>query len=211
METQVERVRRASRARRDRAKTELRQAILQAAGELLIEGGYRGFSLRQVAERIGYSPTTIYLHFRDKDELVFAVVDEAFDLFLRDLEAAARAESDPIAVLRALGRAYVRFGLTHPVQYRLMFMERPDFFDQARAGDSKPRGASFLVLQSAVQRAIEAGALRVQDAYAASIVYWATVHGVVALAITRPHLDQELIQRVTDLALDMTAHGLVVR
>ena len=71
--TQAERLRQAIRHRRDQEKQELRQTILNAAGELFLEQGYERFSLRKVAERIGYSPTTIYLYFRDKDDLLFTV------------------------------------------------------------------------------------------------------------------------------------------
>jgi AcrR family transcriptional regulator len=60
--TQAERLRKALR---------YRQAILTAAGALFLEQGYERFSLRKVAERIGYSPTTIYPYFRDKDDLLF--------------------------------------------------------------------------------------------------------------------------------------------
>ena len=89
--TQTQRLRQAIRHRRDQEKQELRQAILTAAGELFLEQGYERFSLRKVAERIGYSPTTIYLYFRDKDDLLFTVVDEGFVRFGQQLAAAAES------------------------------------------------------------------------------------------------------------------------
>src|SRR5205807_9991232 len=79
--TQAERLRQAIRHRQDQEKQELRQTILTTAAELFLEQGYDHFSLRKVAERIGYSPTTIYLYFRDKDDLLFTVVDEGFTRF----------------------------------------------------------------------------------------------------------------------------------
>src|SRR2546428_13605803 len=87
--TRAERVRNASRQRRAHEKQELRAAILAAAGKLFDEQGYERFSLRQVAELIGYSPTTIYLYFKDKDDLLFTVVDEGFDRFGQQLADAA--------------------------------------------------------------------------------------------------------------------------
>src|SRR2546427_9900091 len=87
--TQAERLRKAIRHRQAQEKQDLRQAILTAAGELFLEQGYERFSLRKVAERIGYSPTTIYLYFRDKDDLLFTVVDEGFERFGHQLAAAA--------------------------------------------------------------------------------------------------------------------------
>src|SRR5260370_9447304 len=163
-ETRAERLRQAIRHRQDREKQELRLASLTAAGELFLEHGYERFSLRKVAERIGYSPTTIYLYFRDKDDLLFTVVDEGFVRFGQQLEAAAASTQDPWERLIALGRAYVAFGLQNPVYYQLMFMQRPDFLTHQQEGKGQPRLATFLVLQQAVQQAIEAGGRRPGDA-----------------------------------------------
>jgi len=87
--TQAQRLHQAIRHRQDQEKQALRQTILTTAGELFLEQGYDHFSLRKVAERIGYSPTTIYLYFRDKDDLLFTVVDEGFTRFGQQLAAAA--------------------------------------------------------------------------------------------------------------------------
>ncbi len=141
--TREGRVRAASRERRAAQKQELREAILAAASELFLERGNDGFSLRGVAERIGYSATTIYLYFADKDELLFAVVDEGFQAFTAALTAAVESVSDPLAKLEALGRAYVEFGLSHPAHYQLMFMQRPDFLLGHRKGECEPRINGF--------------------------------------------------------------------
>src|SRR6266480_7329254 len=148
--TQAERLRQAIRHRQDQEKQELRQAILTTAAELFLEQGYEHFSLRKVAERIGYSPTTIYLYFRDKDDLLFTVVDEGFTRFGQQLAAAAASTEDPWERIIALGRAYVAFGLQNPVYYQLMFMQRTDFLTQRQVGESQPRIASFQVLREAV-------------------------------------------------------------
>src|SRR3954454_21915364 len=93
--TRAERLRDASRQRRDQEKQDVRQAILDAAAELFREHGYEHFSLRQVAERIGYSPTTIYLYFDDKDDLLFTVADLGFTRFGEQLAEAAANTGDP--------------------------------------------------------------------------------------------------------------------
>src|SRR2546426_9260652 len=145
--TQAERLRQAIRHRHAQEKQELRQTIVATAGELFLEQGYDHFSLRKVAERIGYSPTTIYLYFRDKDDLLFTVVDEGFVRFGQQLAAAAESQEDPWERLIALGRAYVTFGLQNPVYYQLMFLQRTDFLTQRQMGEDQPRIASFRVLQ----------------------------------------------------------------
>src|SRR5258707_15357238 len=126
----AERLRTAMRQRQEQEKQELRQTILRAAAGLFLEQGYERFSLRQVAERVGYSPTTIYLYFRNKDDLLFTVVDEGFVRFGQQLAAAAESQEDPWERIIALGRAYVTFALQNPVYYQLMFMQRTDFLTQ---------------------------------------------------------------------------------
>src|SRR5436853_6901682 len=121
--TQAQRLRQAIRNRQAQEKQELRQVILTAAGTLFLEQGYERFSLRKVAELIGYSPTTIYLYFRDKDDLLFTVVDEGFKRFGQQLAAAAASTGDPWERIIALGRAYVAFGLQNHEYYQLMFMQ----------------------------------------------------------------------------------------
>jgi AcrR family transcriptional regulator len=56
--------------RRERQRQSLRKQILDAARELFTELGYEAVSMRRIADKIGYSPTTIYLHFADKEALV---------------------------------------------------------------------------------------------------------------------------------------------
>src|SRR5215469_1699025 len=207
-ETQVQRLHRAIRHRRDQEKQELRQAILTAAGELFLEQGYERFSLRKVAERIGYSPTTIYLYFRDKDDLLFTVVEEGYVRFSQQLAAAAECQVDPWERLIALGRAYVAFGLEHPVYYQLMFMQRVDFLMQKPRGESQPRIASFKILRQTVQQAIDDGILRPGDAENYSDVLWALVHGMVSLAISMPMFDAARVQRTMETAWLMECQGL---
>jgi AcrR family transcriptional regulator len=189
--TRAERLREASRQRREQEKQDVRQAILDAAAELFREQGYERFSLRQVAERIGYSPTTIYLYFTDKDDLLFTVADVGFTRFGEQLLAAATSTADPIERLRAMGRAYIDFGIQNPAYYQLMFMQRIDFLMAKRDGEYTPRIDSFGILQQAVRDAVDAGAVQPGDAALYADALWALVHGIVAMAIVMPFFPAE--------------------
>ena len=206
--TQAVRVRQAIRHRQEHEKQELRQTILTAAGELFLEQGYERFSLRKVAERIGYSPTTIYLYFRDKDDLLFTVVDEGFVRFGHELAQAAASTEDNWERLIELGRAYVNFGLQNPMYYQLMFVQRTDFLMHHQAGENQPRIAAFRVLQQTVQQAIDAGILKSGDAESYSDVLWALVHGMTSLAISMPESYAVRIQRTLEVAWQMECEGL---
>jgi AcrR family transcriptional regulator len=209
LSTREQRLSQASRRRRQTQKRELRQAILAAASDLFLEQGYEGFSLRQVAERIGYTPTTIYLYFADKDALLFALLDDAFDRFGAALHHASLSSSEPLDRLEAIGRAYVRFGLENPQYYEMMFVVRSDFLLQARAAETEPRIASFHTLQDAVAAAMTAGTIRQGDVEATSFLLWALMHGIVGLAISMPQmLTPERVARAESDAIELIRRGL---
>jgi AcrR family transcriptional regulator len=207
--TQAHRVRQASRARREEQKESLRRIILDAAGELFLEQGYEGFSMRRVAERIGYSATTIYRYYEDKDDLLFAVVNEGFSEFARQLTEAAENVNNPLKRLEALGRAYIKFGLENPVYYQMMFMQRADLLFESRREQTRPMIESFDVLQRSVRAAMDAGVMRRGDVETYSRVIWSVVHGVTALALANPkRFTTEVVEKNARLALRMISTGL---
>src|SRR5947207_10890092 len=112
--------------RREREREEVRRKILDAARDLFMTEGYEKVTMRRIAEAIEYSPTTIYNHFEDKDDLVQALCFEDFGRLFEHLQAQA-APADPLQAIRQLGLAYARFGLTYPNHYRFMFMTADKF------------------------------------------------------------------------------------
>ena len=107
--------------RREREKSETRDKILDAARELFISEGYDGVSMRKVAEKIEYSPTAIYLHFTDNEELFHELVHEDFARLATVFQSAAMP-ANPVDRIREIGRTYVEFGTHYPNHYKLMFM-----------------------------------------------------------------------------------------
>jgi AcrR family transcriptional regulator len=208
--TQDERIKTASQKRRERQKAETRAAIIEAATELFLSQGYAGFSLRQVAEQIGYSPGTIYLYFDSKDDLLFYIVDEGFRKFGEMLQAAVDASDDPRQQLDGMFDGYINFGLENPVHYRLMFMEHPEFM--TRESQTAPIGDSwsetFMILHRTVQRCIDAGMIEGDDALSLSDALWAGVHGIVSLAIVHPIVDHERIRAGARDLIGMLQRGM---
>jgi len=205
------RVRPQIQQRREREQGELRALILKEAAALFLEVGYERFSVRHLADRIGYSATTVYLYFTDKDGLFQAVVDEGFARFIARLRAAAESADGPLERLERLGEAYVRFGLQEPGYYRLMFLRRSDFLAGPAAGSTRPRIAALDILPDAVRQAMDAGAVHPGDAAATADALWALMHGVVALAIEMPTFDEARVARAVTAALDLGRRGLGVR
>ncbi len=77
--------------------------------------------MRKVAEKIGYTATTLYNHFEDKDALIRALCDADFGALHDSFRHIGRI-ADPIDRLRKLGQAYIEFALEYPSHYRFMFM-----------------------------------------------------------------------------------------
>lgn len=210
--TQAERLREVSRRRREQEREDLRWRILDAAGSLFLEQGYEGLSMRQIAERIGYSATTIYRYYEDKDDLLFAIVQEGFLRFGKALTKAAQSGDDPRERLAALGRAYIDFGLKNPVYYRLMFMQRFEFLFESRAEQQAPMIDSFAVLRRAVEQAMGAGFLRQGDPETVSVVIWSVVHGITSLAIAgAKRFNKKQVRESAELAMQMIREGLGTR
>jgi AcrR family transcriptional regulator len=107
--------------RRQRERSETRDKILDAARELFSEHGYDGVSMRQVAEKIEYSPTAIYVHFADKEDLFHELCNEDFARLAAEFQSVP-LPVDPIERIKQIGRSYIVFGLQHPNHYKLMFM-----------------------------------------------------------------------------------------
>ena len=204
----VESTPRRARARRGEG-VRLRDEILAAAEQLLIETGSEdAVSIRAVAEGVGVTPPSIYLHFADKTELLFEVCEKHFDQFDRFLEAAASESDDPLESLRLRGRAYVRFGLDHPEHYRILFMgrseETPADFQENRMG----RISSFDHLVQGVQRCIDAGAITANDPVKVAVGMWVAVHGITSLLISKPGFPWPDVDGLFDHILEVQIRGL---
>jgi AcrR family transcriptional regulator len=198
---------RAARRTTRAAGADARAELLAAAVRLLAEHDVDGFSLRQVAEAAGYAPSAVYLHFADKDDLLFQAALEGFATFGQALARAAAGEADPIGRLEAIGRAYVAFGLSHPVQYRLMFLRRGELI--LRPGPDRPAVADgFGVLLDAVEAAMAAGRLERAPVGDVANWLWAWTHGVVALHLTMPHVDAGQALALLEQGLRVMRHGL---
>ena len=194
--------------RKAREKAALRQEILAAARELFAQEGYESVSMRKIAEKIEYSPTTIYLHFRDKHDLLYEICSDTFELLTKRLTKVAAAPGDPVDLLKRGLRVYVDFGTSHPNHYRSTFMT-PHRHDCEPAGPGPSFGTgeqAFQVLVDSVGRVMATGRTRQNDVMAVSQALWMTVHGITSLLITH----EEKIPWVDkDRLIEMTIEGAV--
>ena len=183
----------------------LRAEILDAARELFVKEGYENVSMRRIAEKIEYSPTTIYLYFRDKAELLQSICEETFGALTRQFEEISKAVSDPVERLRMIGRTYIDFGLEHPNQYRLTFMMGP--FQQHLGEVFQYEGSlgqkCFEALRTTVAECVKQRKFRNVGVDTASQSMWAAVHGVTSLLIAHPWFPWVDKDKLIDQVLEM--------
>jgi AcrR family transcriptional regulator len=170
--------------RRERDKQELKTRILDAARELFIAHGYEAVTMRKIAEKIEYSPTAIYLHFKDKEALVNELCVHDFRAFGAHFAQAASVR-DPIERLRRAGAVYFDFARQHPQHYRLMFMTPLPPHPTIETVD--PAEDAYGILLATVEQALAEGRLRptYKDAALVAQTIWAAAHGVVSLEIAK--------------------------
>jgi AcrR family transcriptional regulator len=195
-------------ARRQRSQRgsgeQLRAEIVAAAKELLAKAAsVDDVSIRAVADAVGITPPSIYLHFADKTELVSAVVVDVFAELDAAMVAEAAAADGPMARLRAHGMAYVRFAVGHPEHYRIAMMDPcpTPGIDEVLAS------SAFVHFQATVEECIEAGIFPEGDPIPTTLDLWASAHGVASLLITKPFLPWGDVDAAAERVLCAAALG----
>ncbi len=173
--------------KRAKHKEEFRREILDSAREIFINDGYDSFSMRKLAERINYSPTTIYLYFKNKDDLLFAICEEFFGDFFAELNHIRSDSQDPIETLREAFLYLVEFGLKNPNQYKVIFFTKSVYgtMDQLVEKESMARN-TYLAFKDMVRECIKAGRLRELDADIIAPALATVSHGLVTMMLYRP-------------------------
>jgi AcrR family transcriptional regulator len=173
-----------------------KQAILDAAREIIAEEGPAALSMRALADRIDYSPAALYEYYGSKEEIVVAVCDEGQRMLYEAMEQ-VDASLPPVEHLYGIGKAYIDFALEHPDYFLLMFTVAPppdmasippEMLQQVMRGE----GTAYGLLLQAIQRGIDLGAFSVRPGFGLDqmgYAAWSLVHGVAMLRITalRPY------------------------
>lgn len=105
---------------------DLRRVLIDAAMDLVGEGGADAVSVREAARRAGVSPGAPFRHFASRDALMAAVAEEAQRRFRAEIDAtlAKVPPGDPLARFRALGLAYMRWAIKKPTHFEVISSRR---------------------------------------------------------------------------------------
>jgi AcrR family transcriptional regulator len=192
----------------------LREALIEAALDLIAAKGPAGFTFAEAARHAGVSPAAPYRHFRDRDALMADVARRGFERFEQQL-ATAWDEGRPSAPMAfdRLGKAYLAFARSEPAYFSAMFeagLSMTEHRELQQAGDS-----AFAVLRGACE-AIVAGMPpgKRPPAMMMALHIWSLSHGIASLfargdAARRslPMSAEELLEAATLIYLE----GLGIR
>jgi len=165
----------------EKEEKSLRRAILDTARQLLTTVGYARLSMRNIAGKIGYSATSIYLYFESKDDLVHALIDEGVDLLNTRLTEADASSGAPEERLEAMCKAYVAFGLERPEYYEIMYVLHPEYIKRYPVEKYRKARRNLEIMAGAMKDGMQCGVFKEVDPMLAANLAWTQLHGVVTL------------------------------
>lgn len=166
--------------RKLREREVMRARILEAAKALFVEKGFEETSMRAIAERIEYSPATIYLYYKDKNAIILDLHMEGFTRMNKDLSVLFHVK-DPMERLTAMGRAYVAFAMGNPDYYELMFIKKAPLEGLQKPEEWKSGALTFENLVDVVKECQAKGHFVGKEPIQLSFLIWSCVHGICSL------------------------------
>ena len=171
--------------RKARQKEELKELILTAAKKLFLDKGIENTTIRSIAKAIEYSVGTVYLYYKDKNEILYDLHQRGFRQLGEDMRSVSQQIEDPKERLNQLGQIYMHFAMKNPEMYDLMFnLKAPMDYLKKEKNDTWNEGkATYHTLRSTVQACMEQGHFKDHQLEALSFAIWSSVHGMCSLMI----------------------------
>ncbi|MDQ0463315.1 AcrR family transcriptional regulator [Caulobacter ginsengisoli] len=187
-----------------------RGEILEAAQRIFLVEGYHGATIRKIADEVGVSSTALYMHFKDKDEILLEISDNAISRLLAINSEISARPIDAVARVRLMLDAYMTFALENPNAYALVFCAPSGVIAQDRQDAAMALGERcFEKFMGTVREIAASGRLRTGSAESAAQALWAACHGLVSLLITKPDFSWAPEGELRDVMLDGMLYGLV--
>ena len=158
----------------------MRGLILDAARKIFLQHGYYQASLRNIAEEIEYSPGTIYLYFKDKDEIFHALHEEGFRRMLEKMQPLEHV-ADPFERLKAMGLVYLEFAMNNKDFYDLMFIMQAPIKHEEKSEKWKMGQRTLDYLKNVLKQCQAKGYFKKQNLEYLSFAIWSAMHGMAAL------------------------------
>lgn len=170
--------------RKEKQKQDIKKMILDASMKLIIDEGFENITMRKIADLIEYSPTTVYLYFKDKDEIFFHLHELGFQKML-EMNRNLPEIKNPLMRLYKMGENYINFGMQNQEFYDIMFIQQApmDTIEKMAECNWSLGDTAIGALQNLLQECMEKGLIQKAPVEAVAMAIWGMVHGLVSLAI----------------------------
>lgn len=190
---------------------QLQNQILDESRKLLIKEGFSRLSMRRIAKKVGVSATSIYLHFKNKDELLLTLIDQSIDKLIHTLEKAITAGTDPIQKLEMAGRGYLNFAISHPQEYEIIFLVRPEEMPKYPQQKFQNIRRGYELMAGIIEEGVEKDFIEEENPLLAAYTIWSQLHGAVSV-ILNERLDTRIDrEKFLEHALEHSIDGFVSR
>ncbi len=187
-----------------------RGEILEAAQRIFLAEGYQGATIRKIADEVGVSSTALYMHFRDKDEILLEISEEVVGTLLAINSDISARPIDAVSKVRLMLEAYMEFALENPNTYQLVFCGSGGHISADKEKQAQALGeACFQKFIEVVEELSAAGRLRIGSVDSAAQSLWVACHGLVALLITKPNFQWADTAELRFVLLDSMLNGLL--
>jgi len=189
----------------------LREEIIDVSKELLLKDGFNKISMRKIAKRVNVTATSIYLHFKNKDDLLLALIEESIQNLNKALMKAMNSSLDPIQQLEKLAEAYIQYALENPQEYEIIYMVRPEEMPKYPKVKFQEVRQTYELLSGIIQDGKEKELFDVDNPLISAYTLWAQIHGVVTVVLNK-RLDTRIPRdSFLDQAIDHIIQGFVIQ
>ncbi len=189
----------------------LREEILEVSRELLIKEGFGKMSMRRIAERADVSATSIYLYFKNKDDLLLALIEESIENLKAALMEVVDVSKGLLMQLEDMARAYISYALNHPQEYEIIYMVRPEEMPRYPKEKFMNIRSGYELLAGIISEGHAREQIDVEDALINAYTLWAQLHGVVSVILNK-RLDTRIPQeQFIEQALENIIRGFVLQ
>lgn len=203
-----------SKERQLREQEKVRNAILDAARDIISREGIQGLSIRKVTRAIDYSPAIVYHYFKDKNEIIELLVSDGYKKILASLESIKRNEAQPEKEIKEAFINYIKAALASPEEYRaFMLSDDPSILKKTgllERGVSKKSRTMQLLCEN-IQRGINQGRFAPYDPELTAQIIWTSVFGLIIKLMIEKDIPQQQVNRLIDQLFAVLFNGIMIR
>jgi len=163
----------------------LREDILKVSRAVLIKQGFGKMTMRKIAAEVDVSATSIYLYFKNKDDLLLALIETSIEKLAGALQKEFSAGDDPVRKLEKMANSFITFALDNPQEYEIIYMVRPEEMPKYPKEKFKQVRKIYEMLADIIEEGKMKGHFSVDDPLMSAYTIWAQLHGVASVIISK--------------------------